>query len=140
MEEVFRLNVSGVHNLTKAILPLMRKGEEKKILNISTTLGSISLQHSKRIVTVPSYKITKAALSMLTVVYASELENEGFTWLKTDLGTENADLPVDVGVSSVLDILYETGQDGNGRFFNIHVPGWENVTGLNQYDGKEIPW
>jgi hypothetical protein len=25
-------------------------------------------------VTVPSYKITKAALSMLTVVYASELE------------------------------------------------------------------
>jgi short-subunit dehydrogenase len=34
MEEVFRLNVSGVHNLTKAILPLMRKGEEKKILNM----------------------------------------------------------------------------------------------------------
>ncbi|GLA44394.1 hypothetical protein AnigIFM63309_003156 [Aspergillus niger] len=91
---------------------------------------------------------------MLTVVYANELDKEGFTvfcvspgltlnetqWLKTDLGSENADLPVDVGVTSVLDILHRTGQDGNGRFFNIHVPGWENAPGINQYDGKEVPW
>ncbi|KAI9045185.1 SDR family oxidoreductase [Aspergillus affinis] len=147
LEDVFRLNVSGVHNLTKAILPLMRKGEEKKILNISTTLGSISLQPTKRVVTTPSYKISKAALNMLTVIYAHELENEGFTvfcispgWLKTDLGSENADLPVEVGVSSVLNILHTTSQDGNGRFFNIHVPGWENAPGLGQYDGKEVPW
>ncbi|OJJ66187.1 hypothetical protein ASPBRDRAFT_138373 [Aspergillus brasiliensis CBS 101740] len=147
LEDAFRINVHGVHNLTRAALPLMRKGTEKKILNISTTLGSISKQSVNRHVATPSYKITKAALNMLTVVYANELEKEGFTvfcvspgWLKTDLGSENADLPVDVGVTSVLDILHGTGQEGNGRFFNIHVPGWENAPGLNQYDGKEVPW
>jgi NAD(P)-dependent dehydrogenase (short-subunit alcohol dehydrogenase family) len=30
-------------------------------------------------VATPSYKITKAALNMLTVIYANELEKEGFT-------------------------------------------------------------
>ncbi|GFF44564.1 hypothetical protein IFM51744_05849 [Aspergillus udagawae] len=147
LEDAFRTNVLGVHNLTRAVLPLMRKGTEKKILNISTTLGSISKQLVNHHVATPSYKITKAALNMLTVVYANELEKEGFTvfcvspgWLKTDLGSENADLPVDVGVTSVLDILHRTGKDGNGRFFNIHVPGWENAPGMNQYDGKEVPW
>lgn len=28
----------------------------------------------------------------------------------------------------------------NGKFFNIHVPGWERAEGLNQYDGEEVPW
>ncbi|KAL4994919.1 hypothetical protein BDV10DRAFT_175759 [Aspergillus recurvatus] len=147
LEDIFRTNVNGVHNLTRAVLPLMRKGQEKKILNISTTLGSISKQSINRHVKTPSYKITKAALNMLTVLYANDLENEGFTvfcvspgWLKTDLGSDDADLPVEVGVSSVLDILHRIGRDGNGRFLNIHVPGWENAPGLNQYDGKEVPW
>lgn len=50
-----------------------------KELFSSTTLGSISLQPIKRLVTTPSYKVTKAALNMLTVIYAHELEHEGFT-------------------------------------------------------------
>lgn len=45
----------------------------------STTLGSISKQLVNHHVATPSYKITKAALNMLTVVYANELEKEGFT-------------------------------------------------------------
>jgi hypothetical protein len=61
-------------------------------------------------------------------------------WLKTDLGGENADLPVETGVTAVLSIIDKTSHEANGRFFNIHVPGWENKPGLNQYDGKEIPW
>jgi len=28
----------------------------------------------------------------------------------------------------------------NGKFLNIHVPGWEENPGFNQYDGKEVPW
>ncbi|RAK88389.1 NAD(P)-binding protein [Aspergillus costaricaensis CBS 115574] len=114
---------------------------------ISTTLGSISQQSINRHVTAPSYKVTKAALNMLTVLYANELEKEGFTifcvspgWLKTDLGSDNADLPVEVGVKSILEILHEIGRDRNGQFLNIHVPGWENAPGMNQYDGKEVPW
>ncbi|KAE8337105.1 hypothetical protein BDV24DRAFT_154666 [Aspergillus arachidicola] len=141
LEETFRTNVSGVHSMIRALLPLMRKGEQKKILNISSSLGSISMQSTNYMTVVPSYKISKAALNMLTVIYAYELKEEGFTvfcvspgWLKTDMGSENADLPVSTGVASVLKILSETDKKDNGHFFNIEVPGWA------RYDGKQISW
>ncbi|EAW16418.1 putative short chain dehydrogenase/reductase family oxidoreductase [Aspergillus fischeri NRRL 181] len=123
LEEVFRTNVIGVHNFTRAVLPLMRKGKEKKVLNISTTLGSISKQFINHAVTVPSYKITKSALNMLTVLYAN----------KTPMNWR-------IKHSQYSVLAQVIGWDGNGRFFNVHVPGWENVLGLNQYDGKEVPW
>ncbi|EHA22360.1 hypothetical protein ASPNIDRAFT_51025 [Aspergillus niger ATCC 1015] len=122
---------------------------------ISTSVGSIQLQPTYRAMPTPSYKISKAALNMLTVLYSQELEAEGFTvfcvspgvsrpilpeWLKTDMGSDDADLPVDTGVSAVLDAVLTTGKEKNGRFLNILVPGWENNPGMNQYDGKELPW
>jgi NAD(P)-dependent dehydrogenase (short-subunit alcohol dehydrogenase family) len=34
LEDVFRVNVAGVHNVTRAFLPLMRKGVKKTVLNM----------------------------------------------------------------------------------------------------------
>ena len=56
------------------------------------------------------------------------------------MGSESADLDVDVGVKAVLDVILKNGRESNGKFLNIHVPGWENAEGPNQYDGKEVPW
>ncbi|OJI99510.1 hypothetical protein ASPVEDRAFT_126259 [Aspergillus versicolor CBS 583.65] len=141
LDETFRINVSGVHSVTRAFLPIMREGREKKILNMSSTVGSIALQPDFRMTPVPSYKVTKAALNMLTVLYADELKDEGFTvfcvspgWLKTELGGEHADLPVETGVKSVLEILSSVGGEDNGQFFNIEVPGWE------KYQREKVPW
>jgi hypothetical protein len=50
------------------------------------------------------------------------------------------DLTVDVGAKAVLDILDESSTSDNGKFLNIHVPGYEDVPGPNRYDGKEVPW
>ncbi|GFF48024.1 C-factor [Aspergillus udagawae] len=95
----------------------------------------------------PAYKISKAALSMLTVQYAQDYESEGFTflavspgWLQTDAGGSRADLPPATGAKAVLDIIQKATPSQNGKFLNIHVPGWEENKGLNQYDGKEVPW
>jgi NAD(P)-dependent dehydrogenase (short-subunit alcohol dehydrogenase family) len=44
----------------------------------STTLGSIAQSHKYMWGSAPAYKITKAALNMLTVQYALEYEKEGF--------------------------------------------------------------
>lgn len=56
------------------------------------------------------------------------------------MGGEAADLPVETGVEAVIKIVKNASQEQNGRFLNIHVPGWENNPGRNQYDGKEVPW
>jgi hypothetical protein len=39
-----------------------------------------------------------------------------------------------------LEVISAHGFESNGKFLNIRVPGWENNPGLNQYDGKELPW
>jgi hypothetical protein len=56
------------------------------------------------------------------------------------MGSEHADLPVEVGVKEVIRIMTSSGPESTGKFLNIHVPGWENAAGPNQYDGKEPPW
>ncbi|EHA23685.1 hypothetical protein ASPNIDRAFT_40256 [Aspergillus niger ATCC 1015] len=147
LEDTFRVNVTGPHIITQNFLPVLRKGSMKKIVNISSSVGSIAKQSVYRELPAPSYKITKAALNMMTVLYSQELEIEGFTvfcvspgWLKTDEANAHADLPVGTGVERVLEMIRDRGVEVNGRFLNIHVPGWENNPGLNQYDGKELPW
>ncbi|OKL64383.1 hypothetical protein UA08_01103 [Talaromyces atroroseus] len=114
----------------------------------STTLGSIARSKVYELNPCPAYKITKAALNMMTVQYAQGYAKDGFTffvltpgWLKTDLGGPAADLPVETGAEAVIKIVKSANQEQNGRFLNIHVPGWENNKSVyNQYDGKEVPW
>jgi len=61
-------------------------------------------------------------------------------WLKTDLGSRNADLEVNVGAKAVIDVLLNSDSESNGKFLNIRIPGWENAHGPNQYDGAGVPW
>lgn len=54
------------------------------------------------------------------------------------MGGEFAELPVEVGTAEVKRILLEATPAWNGKFLNIHVPGWEDDP--HKYDGGEIPW
>jgi hypothetical protein len=56
------------------------------------------------------------------------------------MGSQDADLPVEVGARQTLDIIHRSTKEDNGKFWNIHVAGWETAPGPNQYDGKELPW
>ncbi|KAL1615415.1 putative secondary metabolism biosynthetic enzyme [Neofusicoccum ribis] len=147
LESTFNTNVTTAHNVTSAFLPLLKKGTEKKIVNISTTLGSIGMAPAFKVFPVYAYKISKAALNMLTVQYAQAVEAEGFTvicvspgWLQTDLGGANADLPAATGAKAVYDVFSRASVEDTGKFFNIHVPDWEKTEGPNQYDGISPPW
>ncbi|KAL4875229.1 hypothetical protein BJY04DRAFT_224200 [Aspergillus karnatakaensis] len=146
LTETFHTNVTLTHYVTRAFLPLLRKGNRKVIANISSTVGSIAQAHKYQF-PVHAYKVSKAALNMLTVQYSLQYQEEGFSvfaispgWLRTDLGGSYADLPVETGAQETVKYLKQGGPDHNGRFLNIHVPGWENASGPNQYDGKDAPW
>ncbi|KAF2803101.1 short chain oxidoreductase [Mytilinidion resinicola] len=147
LSSTFSTNVLSVHLVTSAFIPLLKKGTEKKVFNVSTTLGSIAHAATYRQTPAPAYAVTKAALNMLTVQYSLGYEDQGFTfialspgWLKTDLGGEGADLPVADGAEATLKIVHEKGKEDTGKFFNIKKAGWGNATGLNYYDGKEVSW
>ena len=59
--------------------------------------------------------------------------------MKTELGGgDYAELEVDVGAAEVKRIILGADKSQNGKFFNIHVPGKEDSSGM--YNGGEIDW
>ncbi|KAJ4260536.1 hypothetical protein NW762_007277 [Fusarium torreyae] len=147
LTSIFETNVTGVHNVTSALLPLLRKGNQKKIVNFTSTIGSIEWAPKYMITPTPAYKVSKAALNMLTVQWAHSFSKEGFTivalspgWLKTNLGGSIADLEVETGVNASLDVILNVTKEDNGKALNIKVPGFENSPMPDHYEGGQFPW
>ncbi|KAI2620855.1 short chain dehydrogenase reductase [Xylaria nigripes] len=148
LEESLTINVMGVHWVTREFLPLLQKGTQKKVVNMTTTFGSTTMAQENAYYPAPAYKISKAAANALTVQYAVEYEKEGFSfialspgWLKTDLGGgEMADLTPEQGAKASLDIIFEEGQKYNGTMPRIFIKGWDNTKGRHRYDGSIAPW
>lgn len=60
--------------------------------------------------------------------------------MQTDLGGAQADLTIEQGSNAVKNVVLRVSKEDTGKFFNIHVPGWEHAEGLNQYAGENPPW
>ncbi|KAH6960293.1 dehydrogenase [Fusarium avenaceum] len=146
LADTYNINVIGVHNVTSTFLPLLRTGSQKKIINISSTLGSIGMAGHFMYQPTPAYKVAKAALNMLTVQYAHELKSEHFTviavcpgWVKTDLGSQAAHISVEQSVNGLVDIIFNADVNKTGSFQVVKVPGFE-LDGQELYDGSNRPW
>ncbi len=97
MHEVYEVNVFGAIRVTNAMLPLLRRAPAARIVNVSSEVGSISsmTDPASPLAQMPAslaYPSSKAALNMITALYAKELRdtpikvnaaNPGYT--KTDL-------------------------------------------------------
>jgi NAD(P)-dependent dehydrogenase (short-subunit alcohol dehydrogenase family) len=75
MRRVYETNVFGVVTMTNAMLPLLRKSDAARIVNVSSRLGSISQQAAPNTTLGLSmaYASSKSALNAITVHYAREL-------------------------------------------------------------------
>ncbi|KAH8828641.1 short-chain dehydrogenase-like protein [Flagelloscypha sp. PMI_526] len=146
LEDTFRVNVVGTHIVTTEFLPLLKKGKGKKIVNISSPVGSLAIAPHLTIFPTPAYKISKTALNMLTVQWANDFGKEGFTiiplspgWVKTDMGSDKAELTVEQSVKGIFKRIHESDSTLNGKFLDIDVEGWV-PTPMGSYNGGEIPW
>ena len=96
MHQIFETNVFGLVAVTNAILPLLRKTESARIVNVSSEVASLTT------ITDPSsglygmfdmaYPASKAAVNMVTTMYAKELRDAGIKvnasipgYVRTDL-------------------------------------------------------
>lgn len=93
MRAVYEINLFGVIRVTNAMLPLLRRAPAARIVNVSSSVGSISSQTDpstpiSQMGPSAQYPTSKAALNMLTAMYAKELAgtrmkvnaaNPGFT-------------------------------------------------------------
>ncbi|MEV4199524.1 SDR family oxidoreductase [Micromonospora globbae] len=79
LRRVFETNVFGVVAVTNALLPLLRRAPAARIVNVSSEVGSIATISDPdsfiwSLTSVP-YPSSKAALNMVTAMYAKELRD-----------------------------------------------------------------
>lgn len=82
MRGVFETNVYGVIAVTNAMLPLLRRASAARIVNVSSELGSVTFMSDRSSPVWPMsaslpYPVSKAALNMVTAMYAKELASTG---------------------------------------------------------------
>jgi NAD(P)-dependent dehydrogenase (short-subunit alcohol dehydrogenase family) len=124
IERILRTNFLGAVATAQAMLPLLRKSDAGRIVNVSSDLGSIS-RHGDPTwkyaqVKVLGYCASKAALNMFTVQLAFELKehgiavnsvNPGFT--ATDLNAHRGQQTVRQGAAEIVRVaLQEHGPSG----------------------------
>ena len=106
LKDTFQTNLFAVISLTQKLLPLIRKSNAGRIVNVSTILSSLTLHSAKDSPIAPAkelaYNASKTALNAFTIHLALELKdtnikvNSGHPgWVKTDLGGPNAPMKVE---------------------------------------------
>ncbi len=125
-ERVFRTNVAGPALITRALLPSLRSGRRKLVVNVSSTYGSISSSISGGSSGGSwSYKSSKAALNMVTSDLHNALKAEGFTcvsvcpgWNRTDMGGSGAPLDPRDSMRSLIGVVDRLNVSDSGRFLS----------------------
>ncbi|XP_067386268.1 C-signal-like [Emydura macquarii macquarii] len=145
MLSVYNINVVGPLLVTQVFLPLLKKaaqGSNQKgmscskaaIVNISSVLGSIEkTPETFFFVPVVSYRCSKAALNMLTKCQSLGYKDAGILctalhpgWVKTELGSAEADLTVEESVSGIMKVLCNLSEKHHGV--------------LVSWEGNTLPW
>jgi NAD(P)-dependent dehydrogenase (short-subunit alcohol dehydrogenase family) len=136
LRKVFETNFFAQVAVTKALLPLLRKSAAGRIVNLSSILGSLTLQATpgSPIYEAKSfaYDASKSALNAFTIHLAYELKDTKIKvnsahpgWVKTDMGGSQAPMELEDGAKTSI-ALATLGEDGpTGGYFHM---------------GKPLPW
>ena len=126
---VFNVNAVGTLRVVRALLPRLREGKAKKIVNLTSQLGSISEATGGRY----AYRLSKAALNMATRLLAEDLRADGIRtvalhpgWVQTRMGGSAAPLPPEQSIRGMLRIIDGLTAEQSGRIFD--------------FQGREIPF
>lgn len=119
VQEALEINLFSTWRVTQALLPLLRKAQGARIVNVSSEAASLERMGAGT----PAYGASKAALNALTRSLAAELAEEGITvhaaspgWTATDLGGEGG-RPVAEGAASIKYVADLSAEAGTGHFY-----------------------
>ena len=124
-------NLIGAWRMCKAFIPLMKKNDYGRIVNISSGAGQFEYMATSGGYW-PAYSVSKASLNALTVMLASELRGTNILvnavcpgWVRTDMGGSNAPRSIEEGAATPV--------------WLATLPD-RGPTGQNYYDKKQISW
>jgi NAD(P)-dependent dehydrogenase (short-subunit alcohol dehydrogenase family) len=120
--DTFDVNATGALRVSVALLPNIRRGGAKKLVHITSGMGSISDNTSGGYY---AYRMSKAALNMMSRSLAVDLRGEGIAsyvinpgWVQTDMGGRSAPTPVEESVRGILNEIDRATLADSGEFLN----------------------
>lgn len=131
IKATFEVNLYGPIRVTQAFLPLLKAGDDGRVVNMGSGLGSLALITDPTSVyssvNLLGYTASKVALSAVTVAFAKELEPLGIKVnivepgnVQTDLNDNTGSLTPDEGAETAIRLAL-IGKDGpTGGFFGSH--------------------
>jgi NAD(P)-dependent dehydrogenase (short-subunit alcohol dehydrogenase family) len=136
LRNTFNTNFFAVVGLTQALLPLLKKSVGGRIVNLSSILGSNTLHATPGSFIYDAktfaYDASKAALNSFTIHLAHELKDTKIKvnsahpgWVKTEMGGEGAQLDVETGAKTSVELATLQDSGPNGAY--VHL-------------GKPLPW
>jgi NAD(P)-dependent dehydrogenase (short-subunit alcohol dehydrogenase family) len=136
LRKTFDTNFFGVIAITQAFLPLIKKSEAGRIVNVSSGLGSLT-QHSDPNwefynVKPLAYNSSKTALNAFTVTLAHELKNTNIKVNSADPGYTATDLNGNSGTKTVA--------EGASVITDLATLGDDGATGSYFDDQGKLPW
>ncbi len=128
--QVFRTNTMSPLAMSAAFVANVAQGGQKKIITLSSIMGSIAENDSSGDFI---YRSSKAAVNAVMKSLAGDLKSEGITvavlhpgWVRTDMGGPDAAIEAPESVTGMRAVIAGLKESDSGRFLN--------------YDGTEIPW
>lgn len=134
--QTYETNVIAPYFITQALLPLLKASPAGRIVNHSSSLGSMTVMGDPNSVSLemvtPAYCSSKAALNMLTVTTARALEGSNVKvnsahpgWVKTDMGSDRAPMEIVDGAKTAVALALLPDDGPTGGFFHL---------------GETLPW
>ncbi len=129
LRKTFAINVFGVFAVTKAMLPLLRHSEAGRIVNLSSEMGSLSINadptsFAAHLPPTLAYNASKTALNAITVFFAKELRDTQIKinsvspgYVATDLNGHSGFLTPEQGAKVPVAFATLTADGPNGGFF-----------------------
>lgn len=124
LRKTLEVNLFGTADFTERLIPVMNDGGH--IVSVSSRAGSLTKQTHANY---PDYKISKAALNMLTRCLAMRLNGKITVssvhpgWVKTDMGGSDADIEPEEAAEDIFKLA--TSKPETGQFW---------------YKGEKFPW
>jgi NAD(P)-dependent dehydrogenase (short-subunit alcohol dehydrogenase family) len=124
--EVLEVNTFGPWRLIEALLPLLRKSDAPRVVNVSSGAGQLSDMNGGH----GAYRVSKAALNALTRTLAWDERDIKVNamcpgWVRTDMGGSGAPRSVEEGADTAVWLATLSDDGPTGGFFR---------------DRKPIPW
>jgi NAD(P)-dependent dehydrogenase (short-subunit alcohol dehydrogenase family) len=123
VREVLETNLFGALRLTKAMLPLLRRSEHPRVVNVSSGAGQLSDMNGGN----HGYRISKTALNAVTRILSNEggglLANSMCPgWVRSDMGGSSAPRSVEQGADTAVWLATLPDDGPNGGFFRDREP------------------